>query len=111
MANETKATSTKQDAAKKAAPSTKKGAPIEKTRPKSEVKTVEVFNANNEKLRDIRLSAEVFGTKPTQHLLYEAVKQYRSVGRAGTHATKNRALVSGSGKKPWKQKGTGRARV
>jgi large subunit ribosomal protein L4 len=46
-----------------------------------------------------------------QHLLYEAVKQYRAGGRAGTHMTKNRALVSGSGRKPWRQKGTGRARV
>jgi len=46
-----------------------------------------------------------------EHLLYEAVKQYRAGGRRGTHMTKNRALVSGSGKKPWRQKGTGRARV
>ncbi len=45
------------------------------------------------------------------HLLYEAVKQYRAGGRRGTHMTKNRALVSGTGKKPWKQKGTGRARI
>jgi large subunit ribosomal protein L4 len=45
------------------------------------------------------------------HLIYEAVKQYRAGGRAGTHMTKNRALVSGSGRKPWRQKGTGRARV
>jgi large subunit ribosomal protein L4 len=45
------------------------------------------------------------------HLLYAAVKHYRAGARAGTHATKNRALVSGSGKKPWRQKGTGRARV
>ena len=45
------------------------------------------------------------------HLLYEAVKQYRAGGRAGTHATKNRAFVSGSGKKLWRQKGTGRARI
>ncbi len=45
------------------------------------------------------------------HLLYEAVKQYRAGGRAGTAITKNRANVSGSGRKPWRQKGTGRARV
>ena len=99
MANETKT------------PSTKKGAPIQKTRPKAEVKVVGVYNADNQKVRDHSLSAEVFGEKPNQHLMYEAVKQYRSVGRAGTHATKNRANVSGSGKKPWRQKGTGRARV
>jgi large subunit ribosomal protein L4 len=89
----------------------KKGAPIQKSRPKGEVKVLDVFNSNNEKVRDHSLSAEVFGTRPNKHLLYEAVKQYRAGGRAGTHATKNRALVSGSGKKPWKQKGTGRARV
>jgi large subunit ribosomal protein L4 len=53
----------------------------------------------------------VFGVRVNEHLLYEAVKQYRAAGRAGTHMTKNRALVSGSGKKPWRQKGTGRARV
>jgi large subunit ribosomal protein L4 len=46
-----------------------------------------------------------------EHLLYEAVKHYRAGARRGTHATKNRALVSGSGRKPWRQKGTGRARV
>jgi large subunit ribosomal protein L4 len=72
---------------------------------------VEVVNARNEKVNDLILHPEVFRTKVNQHLLYEAVKQYRAGARAGTHATKNRALVSGSGKKPWRQKGTGRARV
>jgi large subunit ribosomal protein L4 len=57
------------------------------------------------------LHPEVFGVQVNEHLLYEAVKQYRANARSGTHATKNRALVSGSGKKPWRQKGTGRARV
>lgn len=57
------------------------------------------------------LSDAVFGVKPNRHLLYEAVKQYRSRQHRGTHATKNRALVSGGGHKPWRQKGTGRARV
>ena len=51
------------------------------------------------------------GRSASAHLVYEAVKQYRAGGRAGTHQTKNRANVSGSGKKPWRQKGTGRARV
>jgi large subunit ribosomal protein L4 len=46
-----------------------------------------------------------------EDLLWEAVKQYRAAQRAGTHATKNKKLVSGAGKKLWKQKGTGRARV
>jgi large subunit ribosomal protein L4 len=70
-----------------------------------------VVNAQNEKVRDITLAAEVFGVKVNHHLLYEAVKQYRAGGRRGTHMTKNRALVSGTGKKPWRQKGTGRARA
>ena len=71
----------------------------------------EVVNAENKKVREVSLSPDVFGGRVNTHLLYEAVKQYRAGGRAGTHMTKNRALVSGSGKKPWKQKGTGRARV
>lgn len=57
------------------------------------------------------LSEAVFGVKPNPHVVYEAVRQYRAGRRRGTHATKNRALVSGSGRKPWRQKGTGRARV
>jgi large subunit ribosomal protein L4 len=72
---------------------------------------VDVVNVENEKLRHLALSPEVFGVKVNDHLLYEAVKQYRAGARRGTHMTKNRALVSGSGKKPWRQKGTGRARV
>jgi large subunit ribosomal protein L4 len=73
--------------------------------------TVGVFNADNEKVREVTLSAPVFAAAVNEHLLYETVKQYRAGGRRGTHMTKNRALVSGSGKKPWRQKGTGRARV
>ena len=57
------------------------------------------------------LSDVVFGVKPNRHLLYEAVKQFRAGQRRGTHSTKTRGLVSGGGKKPWRQKGTGRARV
>ncbi|GMR23365.1 MAG: 50S ribosomal protein L4 [Acidobacteriota bacterium] len=57
------------------------------------------------------LSDTVFGVKPNRHLLYEAVKHYRAGQHRGTHATKNRAAVRGGGKKPWRQKGTGRARV
>jgi large subunit ribosomal protein L4 len=73
--------------------------------------TVRVVNASNEPVGDRALRPEVFGVEVNDHLLYEAVKQYRAGGRAGTHATKNRALVSGSGKKLWRQKGTGRARI
>jgi large subunit ribosomal protein L4 len=70
-----------------------------------------VVNAANETVREIQLSPEVFAARKSSHLVYEAVKQYRAGARRGTHATKNRALVSGTGKKPWRQKGTGRARV
>ncbi|MBI3931818.1 MAG: 50S ribosomal protein L4 [Acidobacteria bacterium] len=73
--------------------------------------SVPVVNARNEKVREILLSPEVFGVTVNEHLLYEAVKQFRAGGHRGTHMTKNRALVSGSGRKPWRQKGTGRARV
>ena len=73
--------------------------------------SVAVVNADNKRVSDLVLHPEVFGVVVNEHLLYEAVKQYRANARAGTHATKNRALVSGSGKKPWRQKGTGRARV
>jgi large subunit ribosomal protein L4 len=72
---------------------------------------IAVVNAAGETIREIQLSPVVFGAKPSGHLVYEAVKQYRAGGRSGTHQTKNRANVSGSGKKPWRQKGTGRARV
>ena len=57
------------------------------------------------------LSDAIFGVKPNRHLLYEAVKHHRAGQHRGTHATKNRAAVRGGGKKPWRQKGTGRARV
>lgn len=70
-----------------------------------------VVNASNEPVGSVTLASEVFGVRVNDHLLYEAVKEYRAGSRAGTHMTKNRSLVSGSGRKPWRQKGTGRARV
>lgn len=74
--------------------------------------SVVVLDAKSSKpMREVSLPPAVFGAKVNTHLLYEAVKHYRAGGRRGTHMTKNRALVSGSGKKPWRQKGTGRARV
>jgi large subunit ribosomal protein L4 len=73
--------------------------------------TLDVYDAGNKKLREVAVHPEVFAVRVNEHLLYEAVKQYRAGARRGTHMTKNRALVSGSGKKPWRQKGTGRARV
>ena len=98
-------------AAKKAAKPAAKRAPQERPRPRPEAASVDVVNVENKKVGDRLVSPEVFGVPVNDHLLYEAVKQYRAGGRRGTHMTKNRALVSGSGKKPWRQKGTGRARV
>jgi large subunit ribosomal protein L4 len=71
---------------------------------------VTVVDSANKTIREIQLSPVVFAARPNPHLVYEAVKEYRAGGRRGTHMTKNRALVSGSGRKPWRQKGTGRAR-
>ncbi len=72
--------------------------------------TIDVVNLDGEKVGSFELAEEVFGAV-NEDLLWEAVKHYRAGQRAGTHATKNRKLVSGAGKKLWKQKGTGRARV
>ena len=73
---------------------------------------VDVVNLNGEKLGELELSDAVFGPEQVNEaLLWEAVKHYRAAQRQGTHATKNRKLVAGSGKKLWKQKGTGRARI
>jgi large subunit ribosomal protein L4 len=72
--------------------------------------TIDVHNLSGEKVGTLDLSDEIFGAIH-EDLLWEAIKHYRASQRAGTHATKNRKLVSGSGKKLWKQKGTGRARV
>src|SRR5215468_11079091 len=70
-----------------------------------------VVNANNERLGVMDLRDEVFGGRVNAELIWESVVRANAAARRGTHATKNRALVSGSGKKPWKQKGTGRARI
>jgi large subunit ribosomal protein L4 len=73
---------------------------------------IDVVDLTGKKVGKLELSDEVFGpAQVNEALLWEAVKHYRAALRQGTHATKNRKLVSGSGKKLWKQKGTGRARV
>jgi large subunit ribosomal protein L4 len=72
--------------------------------------TIDIYNLNGAKVGTMDLADEVFGAV-NEDLLWEAVKHYRAGERAGTHATKNRWRVSGSGKKLWKQKGTGRARI
>ena len=71
---------------------------------------IDVVNLEGKKTGSLELADEVFGGI-NEDLLWEAVKHYRAAQRAGTHATKNKKLVSGAGKKLWKQKGTGRARV
>lgn len=72
--------------------------------------TIDIYNLNGAKVGTMDLADEVFGAV-NEDLLWEAVRHYRAGERAGTHATKNRWRVSGSGKKLWKQKGTGRARI
>ena len=73
--------------------------------------TVDVVNQQNEKIGSLDLNDAVFGGRVKTDLIHESVVRANAADRRGTHATKNRALVSGSGKKPWRQKGTGRARV
>ncbi len=72
--------------------------------------TIDVHNLSGAKVGTLDLADEVFGAV-NEDLLSEAITHYRAARRAGTHATKNRWRVSGSGKKLWKQKGTGRARI
>src|SRR6266545_4546991 len=73
--------------------------------------TVDVVNNQNEKVGTVDVNDDVFGGRVKIDLIHESVIHANAAQRRGTHATKNRALVSGSGKKPWRQKGTGRARV
>jgi len=72
---------------------------------------IKVKNINNEDVKDLELSDDVFNYELREHLIYEAVKNFRANQRRGTASTKTRGEVSGGGKKPWKQKGTGRARA
>src|SRR5947207_15339943 len=70
----------------------------------------DIVSLDLKKVGEIELSDAVFGTEPNEHLFYEVVKAQQINRRAGTLGVKNSSLVSGGGKKPWKQKGTGRAR-
>ena len=72
---------------------------------------LDIVNSQNEKVGAVEVRDEVFGGRVNTDLMWESVVRANAAERRGTHATKNRALVSGSGKKPWRQKGTGRARV
>src|SRR6186713_3571623 len=72
---------------------------------------LDVVNSENQKVGAVDVSDAVFGGRVNSDLVWESVVRANAGQRRGTHMTKNRALVSGSGKKPWRQKGTGRARV
>jgi large subunit ribosomal protein L4 len=73
--------------------------------------TLDVVNTDNQKVGSLDLNDDLFGGRVNRGLIWEAVVHANAADRRGTHATKNRAAVSGSGRKPWRQKGTGRARV
>ena len=73
--------------------------------------TIDVVNGKNEKVGSVELSDEVFAGRVNTGIIWESVVHQNAGDRRGTHATKTRAQVSGTGKKPWRQKGTGRARV
>ncbi|WP_153368642.1 50S ribosomal protein L4 [Candidatus Phytoplasma sacchari] len=69
-----------------------------------------VLSQEGEFLSEITLLEKVFGIKPNQQVLYDVINKQRAAMRQGTHSSKNRSDVSGGGRKPWKQKGTGNAR-
>src|SRR3954451_2269497 len=73
--------------------------------------TVKVRNLKNKEVGEVSLSDAVFGVELNESLIHAAVRNYQANGRQGTSATKTRGNVSGSGRKLWKQKGTGRARI
>lgn len=72
---------------------------------------INIVNMKNEQVETLEVPEVIASAPAKKSVIYEAVRQYQNGGRQGTHATKNRALVSGSGRKLWKQKGTGRARI
>ncbi len=71
---------------------------------------VEVKNAQGKKAAEVELAAGVYGIEPNIAVMHQAVRHFMASWRQGTHATKSRGMVSGGGRKPWRQKGTGRAR-
>ena len=71
---------------------------------------VALFNQDGTEAGNIELNETVFGIEPNNHVIHQAVVMQRAAKRQGNHAVKNRSLVSGGGAKPWRQKGTGRAR-
>jgi large subunit ribosomal protein L4 len=73
--------------------------------------SLRIIDTNNKKIGDMRVPEGVFNAPIKPHLIYEAVKYYQAKKRRGTASTKNRIEVRGGGRKPWRQKGTGRARA
>jgi len=73
--------------------------------------TVNIVNTKNESVGEIELNDDVFNREVKEHILHEVVRMQRAAKRAGNACTKTRVEVSGGGKKPWRQKGTGRARA
>ncbi|WP_017473663.1 50S ribosomal protein L4 [Amphibacillus jilinensis] len=71
---------------------------------------VALYNQSGSQVGDVELNDTVFGIEPNEHVLHDAVVMQQASRRQGTHAVKNRSAVSGGGRKPWRQKGTGRAR-
>ena len=71
---------------------------------------VDVYNMQGKKVSDVELSETVFGIEPNENIVHSALVNYLANQRQGTQSTKTRAEVSGGGRKPWRQKGTGRAR-
>lgn len=72
---------------------------------------MDIYNTNKEKVSQVELDKKIFGREVNPHLLYEVVKMQLASRRKGTASTKNRSRVRGGGTKPWRQKGTGRARA
>ena len=72
--------------------------------------TIALLNQSGEKIKNIKLSDEIFGIEPNRQVVYDVVNCQRAAMRQGTHDTKGRSEVRGGGRKPWRQKGTGRAR-
>jgi len=71
---------------------------------------VALYNQSGSQVGDVELNDTVFGIEPNEHVLHDAIVMQQASKRQGTHAVKNRSAVRGGGRKPWRQKGTGRAR-
>ena len=74
------------------------------------MKKIDILDVNGKKVSDITLNKDVFGIEPNDTVLYDAIKLSQNSTRQGTASVKGRSEVSGGGRKPWRQKGTGRAR-